>query len=216
MKIQTILVVLSVVLITAACGGQASQPAALPVEQQEAVSLPETAPVETAQAEPAAVEPQLEEPQTEAQPAADATDLIDFGVPENLFRLKVPASWAPVTDTTTLENTQVDTMTSPDGNAFVQVMTNRVGYALDNVLKGQVTLDYMKRLYGKDLRVASDVTLKDGREKLEWWSEENKTSGTTFFDMDKKHLYFFTVGYRDAFEGDYAPLLTDVVDSFSY
>jgi hypothetical protein len=117
-------------------------------------------------------------------------------------------------DTQSIEKTTVQTFTAPDGNAFVQVLANKVNTSLNHVLKGQVTLDYMKRLYGADLRVASDVTLADGREKLEWWSNENKISGTTYFDMSDNYLYFFTVAYNDRFENDYTPVLNDVVESY--
>lgn len=205
MKKQAILVILFVALAAAACGGQTNQPALQPVAQETAAELPEVASVEEAPAEPQSVE----------QPA-DASGMMAYTAPEELFKLSIPASWPMTTDTDSIENTVVETATSPDGNAFVQVLANRVGYALDNVLKGQVTLDYMKRLYGKDLRVATDVAFTDGRERLEWWSEKNKTSGTTYFDMGEEHLYYFTVGYKDKFEDDYASVLKEVTDSFSY
>lgn len=205
MKKQAILVILFVALATAACGGQTSQPAPQPAEQQTDVELPEAAPAEAAPAESQPVEQ-----------STSASGMLAYEATKGLFKLSIPASWAMQTDNHSIENTVVETATSPDGNAFVQVLTNRVGYALDKVLKGQVTLDYMKRLYGKDLRVATDVTLADGREKLEWWSETNETSGTTYFNMGNKYLYYYTVGYKDAFKGDYASTLKEVADSFSY
>lgn len=139
---------------------------------------------------------------------------MEHWAPANLFSLQVPTGWNMQEDTQVIENTTVQTFTAPDGNAFVQVLANKVNTSLDHVLKGQVTLDYMKRLYGADLRVASDVLLPDGREKLEWWSDEKKTSGTTYFDMGDNYLYFYTVSYKDQYEKEYMPTLSDVAESF--
>ena len=197
--------ILFVALAAAACGGQTSQPAPQPVVKETSVELPEAASAEKLPAEPQQVE----------QPA-DPSAMMDYAAPEGLFTLNIPASWSKQTDNKRIENTVVETVTSPDGNAFVQVLANRVDNSMDKVMKSQVTLDYMKRLYGKDLRVATDVTLDDGREKLEWWSDSNETSGTTYFNIVNKYLYFYTVGYKDAFEDDYASMLKEVADSFSY
>ncbi len=205
MKKQAIMVILFVALAAAACSGQTNQQVPPTVAQETAVELPEAASAEEAPTES----------QTAEQPA-DASAMVAYTAPEELFNLKIPASWALQSDAQSFEKSVLETASSPDGNAFVQVLANRVGYALDKVLKGQVTLDYMKRLYGEDLRVATDVTLEDGREKLEWWSKQNKTSGTTYFNMGEDHLYFFTIGYKDKFEDEYASVLKDVADSFSY
>jgi len=94
------------------------------------------------------------------------------------------------------------------------VVVNEVGSEMNHVLKGQVTLDFMKRLYGSDLRVASDVTFPDGREKLEWWSDDNKTSGATFFDTEDSYLFFYTTYYEDAYKKDYVTILEDVNNSY--
>jgi hypothetical protein len=205
MKKQTILAILIVALAAVACGGQTSQSTPQPVDKEGSVVLPVTAPVEKLAAEPRQVEQQ-----------ADPSALIDYTAPEGLFTLNIPAAWSKQTDNKRIENTVVETITSPDGNAFVQVLTNRVNNSMNQLLKSQVTLDYMKRLYGKDMRVATDVTLDDGREKLEWWSDGNETNGTTYFNRVNKYLFFYTVGYKDSFEDDYSSLLKEVADSFSY
>ncbi len=204
MKRLTILVIMVVGLVAAACGAPVSTPSPQAVETESTVESPEAIPVEKQNAEPQPVEQ-----------AASQSGLMDYMAPRELFTLSVPASWAKQTDEKTIENALVETFTAPDGNAFVQILTNRIGNSMTKVLKGQVTLDYMKRLYGRDLRIASDITLYDGREKLEWWSDTNETSGTTCFNTGNKYLYFYTVGYKDGFEDDYASILQEVADSFS-
>ena len=204
MKKLTILVILIVGLVATACSTPVSTPTPQPVEAESTVESPEATPADKQPAEPQPVEQ-----------AASQSDLIDYMAPRKLFTLSVPASWTKKTDEKTIKNALVETFTAPDGNAFMQILTNPIGNSMTKVLKGQVTLDYMKRLYGRDLRVASDITLYDGREKLEWWSDTNETSGTTYFNTGDKYLYFYSVAYKDGFEDDYASLLKEVSDSFS-
>lgn len=203
---KALFVLVIAALAVAACGGK--EPAPVPVVQEPVAQAPvEAAPVESAPVEqPAAPQPQPE----------SSGGMMSYTAPEGIFTLEVPASWGMDRDTTTIEKTVYETFTAPDGNAFVQVLVNDVGAGLTHVVKGEVTVDYMRRLYGSDLRIATDVVLKDGREKLEWWSDQNGTSGTTYFDQVPGFLFFYTVGYKDAFENDYADILEKVDSSFSY
>ena len=208
MNTKTIMSILLAVVLISACGGQTDTPQVQePIVVEEQPAVEEAAPAEqTELAEPA-----------EAQPAdpVTASGVMPYTAPEGLFALEVPSGWSFSKDTKVIDNTVVETHTAPDGHAFVQVVVNEVGSEMNHVLKGQVTLDFMKRLYGSDLRVASDVTLPDGREKLEWWSDDNKTSGTTFFDTKDSHLFFYTTSYKDAYKKDYAAILEDVNNSFA-
>ena len=76
-------------------------------------------------------------------------------------------------------------------------------------------MDYMRRLYGDDLRVSEDVTLPDGRERLKWWNDYTRTSGTTFFDTARDQLFFYTTAYEDTYKKDYELILEDVNNSYS-
>jgi hypothetical protein len=203
MKIKMILSVLLAALLISACGGKTPEaPVVEPVivEAQPAVVEPET------------VEVVVEEP-APAQPASDS-GMVSYTAPEALFDLEIPNGWGYTKDTEAIENTVVETFTAPDENAFVQVVVNDSGINVSNVEKAQITLDFMKRLYGSDLRVATDVTLPDGRERLEWWSDDNVISGTTFFHRVDKYLFFYTTASKDAYEKDYESILKDVNESY--
>ena len=211
MKKNLIYLFLLAAMAVSACGGQA-QPAQAPAVQEPAVEVTAEMPVEAPAIEvPADDAAAVPEP---AQPA-EASSLVDYTALEDLFTLRVPSGWTQQQDTATIEKSVVDTFTAPDGNALVQVLANRVDYELDKVLKGQVTLDYMKRLYGNDLRVATDVTLPDGRERLDWWSEANKTSGSTYFEMEDRYLFFYTIARKDKYKDQYDPILKEIADSYT-
>jgi len=202
-------VLLAAVLISA-CGGQTDAPPVPETIVEEAQpAVDEAAPAEqTAPAEPAADAPQP------AAPAAES-GMMSITSPEKFFTLEVPNGWSYVEDTEVIENVVVETYTAPDGHAFVQVVVNEVSPGMNHVIKGEVTMDYMRRLYGDDLRVSEDVTLKDGRERLKWWNDYKKTSGTTFFDTARDQLFFYTTTYDDAYEKEYKTILEDVNNSYS-
>jgi hypothetical protein len=207
MKTKMILSLLFAALLISACGGKTPEaPVSEPVvvEAQPVVVEPEV--VEVVVEEPAPAQPA-------EQPASDS-GMMSYTAPESLFDLEVPNGWAYAKDTDVIENTIVETFAAPDGNAFVQVVVNDSGINVSNVEKAEITLDFMKRLYGSDLRVATDVTLPDGLERLEWWSDDNGTSGTTFFHRVDSFLFFYTTAFKDAYEKDYTSVLTVVNDSY--
>ena len=208
MKTKMILSLLFAARMISACGGQTpAAPAPEPVAAEAQPAVEESA--------PAVEQPALAEPvEQEQQPAAES-GMVSYNAPQGLFELEIPNGWSYAKDTDVIENTEVETYTAPDGHAFVQVVVNKSGVDVSNVEKGQITLDFMKRLYGSDLRVASDATLADGREKLEWWSDDNAISGTTFFHRVENYLFFYTTSFKDAYQKDYMSVLEDVNDSYS-
>jgi len=209
MKYQQFFIVLLTAILVSACGGGAPSPSA---------QAPEALPPEIPPAEGQVVSGQTEgeAPQPEAEQEKSSNEMIAYTAPQGLFSLNVPASWLMEKDNQTLENTVIETFEAPNDDAFIQIVVNEVGKEMDKVLKGQVTLDYMKRLYNTDLRVSSDVTLDDGREKLEWWSEKGNMSGTTFFDTCENYLFLFTISMKDESEEKYEQILQKVTNSFNY
>jgi hypothetical protein len=212
MKLKSLFVIAAAALLIVSCGGKSQTQAQVqqPEQAAQAPVVAQEAPTEEVMAEAA---PVVEQPA--AQEPASSGGTVTYTAPDNLFTMDVPASWSAAKDTSTIEDSEIDTYTAPDGNAFVQALVNKITPDTSAVLKAQYTRDYMKRLYGSDLRFATDVTLKDGREKLEWWSDMNKTSGTTYFNTKDGYLYFTTVGYGNAYENDYQNVLQQVVDSYS-
>ncbi len=207
MNKKTIFVIVLAALLLAACGGKSEEaaPAAEPVQVEPAPVVVEEAPA-VAEEAPAVAE---------EAPAGDS-EMMEYTSPEEIFSLEIPANWDYEQDDATIEDAVVETYTSPDEHAFVQTLVNETSIETSAVLKGEYTVDYMRRLYGNDLKIAEDVMLDDGREKLTWWSDDNKTSGTTYFDMQDNFLFFFTTGYKDKYEDDYKSVLDDVADSFEY
>ena len=210
MYIKILMSVLLAAVLISACGGQTdAPPVPEPIVVDEQPVVEEAAPAEqSAPAEPAAEAPQP------AAPAAES-GMMAYTSPERLFTLEIPNGWSYVEDKEVIENVVVETYTAPDGHAFVEMVVNEVSPGMNHVIKGEVTMDYMRRLYGDDLRVSEDVTLPDGRERLKWWNDYTRTSGTTFFDTARDQLFFYTTAYEDTYKKDYELILEDVNNSYS-
>ena len=204
-------VLLGAVLISA-CGGQSeAPPASEPVVEDVQTVVEQAAPVEDA----APAEPVTEAPQAEAPaPAVDA-GMMAYTSPEELFNLEVPNGWSFSEDTEVIENAIVQTYTAPDGNAMVQVLINEEAPNMNHVVKREVTMDYVRRLYGENLRVSTDVVLPDGRERLVWANENKETVGTTFTDTTEFQMFFYTTMVDEDFKKDYDDILEDVNNSYS-
>jgi len=197
----------SLILAFALAAASCTVPASGGVEDQamEDEIVVEEPPAEIAPAEePAAPEPESED------------EWMAYTAPNDAFTLDVPSAWDMERDEVTIERTVIETFTSPDGNAFITVLVNDVGEGLNQVLKRDVTTDYMRRLYGEDLRISTDVGLADGRERLEWSNEASGISGITYFDQVPGFLFFYTVASNDEFSEDHAAVLAEVDNSFSY
>ena len=209
MNTKILISVLLAAVLISACGGQTeAPPAPEPIVEEAQPAVEEAAPAE----QPAPAEPAAEAHQPEA-PAA-ASGMMSYTSPERFFTLEVPNGWSYVEDTDVIDSAFVETYTAPDGHAFVQIVTNEVSPNMNHVIKGEVTMDYMRRMYGDDLRVLEDVTLKDGRERLTWSNEHKRTSGTTFFDTMKNQLFFYTTSFDDTYDKEYKTILEDVNDSY--
>lgn len=195
--------ILALALIAASC----AVPATGGVEDQameDEVVIEETPTQALPAEEPAEPEPESED------------ELMAYTAPNEAFTLDVPSVWDMERDEAAIDKTIIETFTSPDGNAFITVLVNDVGQGLNQVVKRDVTTDYMRRLYGEDMRISTDVALADGRERLEWSSEASGFSGTTYFDQVPGFLFFYTVASRDEFKEDFAEILAEVDASFSY
>lgn len=204
MNKKSLFVIVLAALLLAACGGKSQEPA-------QAVQ-----PVQPAVEQPAAVEaePVVEEPKEVK--SSDSTEMVAYTSPEDIFKLEVPGDWSYEKDDASIDNAVVETYKAPDENAFVQTLVNETSEKTSAVLKGEYTVDFMRRLYGSDLKIGKDLLMDNGLEKLTWWSDKSKTSGTTYFDMQDNYLFFFTTASKDKYEKEYKNVLQDVTDSFSY
>ncbi|MFC1922356.1 hypothetical protein ACFLY4_03620 [Chloroflexota bacterium] len=123
-----------------------------------------------------------------------------------LFSLAVPQYWN--FNRTTGSNSVVDTYTSPDQHAVVQIAIYDDGDEISGAAGGAFVRNLLRNYYANDIVVTSDLLLADGREELIWKSTTAEYQGRSYFDKRDTTLYIITV----MTDNDYVEYYGDLID----
>ena len=130
------------------------------------------------------------------------------------FSLDIPRYWDH--NTSTAENSIVDTFTSPDEQAIIQMVIYDDGEPISGTVAGAFVRNLLRNYYAKDIYVSKYQSLNDGREELIWESTGSDYQGITYFDVNDTELIIYTIMTTADFEEIYADLLEKVLNSFQY
>jgi hypothetical protein len=130
------------------------------------------------------------------------------------FSLDIPRYWNH--NTSTAENSVVDTFTSPDEQAIIQMVIFDDGEPISGTVAGAFVRNLLRNYYAKDINVSEYQSLTDGREELIWESTGSDYQGITYFDVNDTELIIYTIMTTADFEEIYADLLENVLNSFQY
>lgn len=128
------------------------------------------------------------------------------------FSLDVPQYWHY--QSTSGDNSIVDTFISPDERAIIQMATYDDGELITGSVAGAFVRNLLRNYYAKDITVTSYRYLPDGREELIWRSDGSNYEGITYFDVSDTELYIYTVMTETDYKELYLDLLTNVLISF--
>lgn len=148
--------------------------------------------------------------QSSARSHADLFSLQSNGA----FSLDIPRYWNH--NTSTAENSVVDTFTSPDEQAIIQMVIFDDGEPISGTVAGAFVRNLLRNYYAKDINVSEYQSLTDGREELIWESTGSDYQGITYFDVNDTELIIYTIMTTADFEEIYADLLENVLNSFQY
>lgn len=112
------------------------------------------------------------------------------------------------------ENSIVDTFTSPDERAIIQMAVYDDGEPITGSVAGAFVRNLLRNYYAKDIVVTSYRNLPDGREELTWRSSGSNYEGLTYFDTRDTELYVYTVMMDADYQELYNDLLSQVLNSF--
>ena len=150
-----------------------------------------------------------------ALPAYDTTTT--YKAPDETFSIEIPTSWV-VTNTSPNADTIIDTITSPDGIAVIQVISYNNGYTWNQKWAGDTALSLLNNYYTQgsgDIKIIADVPIDNGkRERLDWTAQKGGYSGSTYFETHKRQLILFSLTYGSAYSDLYKPLLDQIADSY--
>ncbi len=128
------------------------------------------------------------------------------------FSMEVPQYWHHRTASS--DNSVVDTFSSPDENAVIQMVVYDDGERITGSVAGAFVRNLLRNYYAKDIVVTSYKYLPDGKEELIWYSSGSNYQGTTYFDAHDTELIIYTVMTAAIFNDIYNDLLMNALNSF--
>jgi hypothetical protein len=152
--------------------------------------------------------------QSTAPPKASVQAALFSAQNNGAFSLDVPLYWDH--NKSTANNSTVDTFTSPDEQAIIQMVVYDDGEPISGAVAGAFVRNLLRNYYAKDIYVSSYRSLNDGREELIWESTGSDYQGITYFDAKDTELIIYTIMTTADFREIYADLLEKVLNSFQY
>jgi len=163
----------------------------------------------------------LSQPQPPATPVGNTTvssDLVTWTDQSDLLAFDLPGNWTY--EQYTEEDLYIDKFASPDETAFIDSL---VFYNNGSpVNSGYASLYMLNNYYsytGKegDIRVTEDKIMKDGSERLTWFSKGGNYSGVSFLEIrgkDKSTFLLFTAYWADGVDQDTLDTVNNAIASY--
>jgi len=139
-----------------------------------------------------------------------------YPAPGGGFEIYYPLGWGLVRDQETYEDGLIDTISSPDDEAHIDVIALDAVQRLANTDIGQASIAILKEQINEDLRIIADDVLLDGRIRIDWQVDATDEIGYTFFWVNGKVMYILTYRYYTDHESLYRSLVTGIGDSLDF
>jgi len=130
----------------------------------------------------------------------------------DLFSLAVPQYWN--FKQTTANHSVVETFTSPDEHAVLQIVIYDDGEQISGSIGGAFVRNLLRNYYADDIVVTSDKLIADGREELIWKSPASEYQGKSYFDKRDTTLYIITVMIDNNYEEYYREIIDNILDTY--
>ena len=136
--------------------------------------------------------------------------------PGSGFEIFIPLGWKLTLDQEAYPDGVLEVISSPDGEANVEIIALDAARRLANTDIGQVSIAILKERVNRDLRIVGEDVLLDGRIRIDWRVDNTGEAGSTFFWINGKVMYILTYRYTDDHEGLYRNLLVNIGDSLNF
>jgi hypothetical protein len=130
-----------------------------------------------------------------------------------LINILVPPYWN--TRQVQGENTVIDTITSPDDQAVIQMIAYDDGMKMSRNIAGDLVLALLRENYTKGITVLVDEVLANGREKLTWRATNNNYQGVVTFETRESALLMVTIIWGNDPKGYYQNILEEILNSYT-
>jgi len=138
----------------------------------------------------------------------------NYTAPNDAWTLHVPLSWSQAVQEIPAEGATAETITSPDGEAMVQVILVEAQELLDDTDIGQVTINMLRDLEGEDLVLLGNALMNDGRLRIDWEVKSKNLLGRTYFWLEGSELNVLTFKRTNAHVVVFFPRFQEMEKTF--
>jgi hypothetical protein len=138
-----------------------------------------------------------------------------YSAPGDGFDLYVPLGWGLTRDQETFPDGVLDMISSPDGEANIDIIALDATERLAGTDIGQASTAILKESIDEDLRTISGDVQDDGRISIMWSVERTGESGSSYFWVRGNVMYILTYRYTSDHAGLYRGLLAEINNTFS-
>ena len=106
-------------------------------------------------------------------------------------------------------------ISSPDGEANIDVIALNATQRLVDTDIGQVSIGILKDRIDKNIRIMGEDVMNDGRIRIDWRVESTGEAGYSFFWVNGNVMYILTYRYTSDHEALNRSLLVNIGDSLN-
>ncbi len=139
-------------------------------------------------------------------------DYWTYTAPNNLFTMQVPMAWYYLYQQD--KDIVLEEFQSPDNKAYIESIVYDDGTTYSKTEAGKITLNILREVYAKDLKITDDQVQPDGSERLTWHSKAQGTTGTTFFETRGTSFLLLSMVATDDTYDMYLDLFNNILDSY--
>jgi hypothetical protein len=132
------------------------------------------------------------------------------------FQIFIPLGWSLTLDQETYPDGVIEVISSPDGEANIEITALDAARRLANTDIGQVSIAILKERISRNLKIVGEDVLLDGRIRIDWRVDNTGEAGSTFFWVNGKLMYILTYRYTNDHAGLYRSLLFNIGDSLNF
>jgi hypothetical protein len=134
--------------------------------------------------------------------------------PGSIFEIFIPLGWELTLDQESYTDGVVEVISSPDGEANIEIIMLNAGQRLANTDIGQASIAILKERISRNLKIIGEDVLQDGRIRVDWRVDNTGEAGYTFFWVNGNVMVILTYRYTDDHTGLYRGLLDTIGNSF--
>ncbi|MBM3137149.1 MAG: hypothetical protein FJZ98_03055 [Chloroflexi bacterium] len=132
------------------------------------------------------------------------------------FEIFIPLGWGLSSDEETYPDGVAEVISSPDGEANIEIIALDAAQRLANTDIGQVSIAVLKERINRNLKIVGEDVMFDGRIRIDWRVDSTGEAGSSFLWVNGRVMYILTYRYTDDHVSLYRGLLDKIGNSLNF